>query len=306
MPKLTGMADVTLTGLRVVREVATTNSFTAAAESLGYTQSAISRQVALMEAATGTELFERQARGVRPTAAGALLARHAATILAAVGTAERELAGLRDQLAGRLTVGAFPAAAAALVPRALADLRTRHPGLTVTVEEAATPALLARLRAGRAEVVVIGVGHGLREYDLTGLHQDLLADNDMRVAVPASHRLAGGGRVHVADLRGETWIAGKGARGEPQFGAWPTLQDPRVGYRVRSWSTRLGMVAAGLGVALLPGLAAASVPHGVEVVTVEDPAWLGRAAIAVTHQNRSVGATAVVQALREQAATVAQ
>ncbi|MBE1495826.1 DNA-binding transcriptional LysR family regulator [Amycolatopsis lexingtonensis] len=296
------MAEVTLTGLRVIREVAATGSFTAAAASLGYTQSAISRQIAMMEAAAGTALFERHARGVRPSPAGALLARHATTALAVVDTAEQELAGLRDRLAGRLSIGAFPAAAAVLVPRALAVLRTRHPGLAVTLEEGATPALLSRLRAGRTEVVVIGVGDGLPGYDLGGLQQDVLTEDDLRVAVPAGHRLAHRPRVAVADLRDETWIVGRGGRGEPQFGAWPTLEDPRVGHAVRSWTTRLGMVAAGLGIALLPGVAAASVPAGVVVVSVEDPSWRGRAAVAVTRQGRSAGATAMVDALREQAA----
>ncbi|MEU0796624.1 LysR family transcriptional regulator [Amycolatopsis sp. NPDC005961] len=296
------MAEVTLTGLRVIREVAATGSFTAAAASLGYTQSAISRQVAMMEAAAGTALFERHARGVRPSPAGALLVRHATTALAVVDTAEQELAGLRDRLAGRLSIGAFPAAAAVLVPRALAVLSTRHPGLAVTLEEGATPALLARLRGGRTEVVVIGVGAGLPGYDLAGLQQDVLVEDDLRVAVPAGHRLAHRRRVDVADLRDEKWIAGRGGRGEPQFGAWPTLDEPRIGHAVHSWTTRLGMVAAGLGVALLPGVAAASVPAGVAVVAVEDPAWRGRAAVVVTRHGRSAGATAVVGALREQAA----
>ena len=295
------MAEVTLTGLRVIREVAATGSFTAAAASLGYTQSAISRQVAMMEAAAGTALFERHARGVRPSAAGALLARHATTALGVIDSAEQELAGLRDRLAGRLAIGVFPAAAAVLVPRALAVLRTRHPGLAVTLDEGATPALLARLRGGRTEVVVIGTGEGLPGYDLTGLRQDVLIEDDLRIAVPAGHRLAHRPRVAVAELRDETWIAGRGGRGEPQFGAWPTLAEPRIGHAVRNWTTRLGMVAAGLGIALLPGVAARSVPVGVAVVRVEDPGWRGRAAVVVTRADRSVAAAAVVEVLREQA-----
>src|SRR3954465_2111741 len=102
------MAEVTLTGLRVIREVAATGSFTAAAASLGYTQSALSRQGAMMEAAAGTALFERHARGVRPSPAGALLARHATTALAVLDSAEQELAGLRDRLGGGPGVGALP------------------------------------------------------------------------------------------------------------------------------------------------------------------------------------------------------
>ncbi|GIJ45247.1 LysR family transcriptional regulator [Virgisporangium aliadipatigenens] len=298
------MAEVTLVGLRVVREVADTGSFTAAAEALGYTQSAISRQVAAMEAAAGTALFERFARGVRPTAAGAVLAAHAATVLGAVDTAERDLAGLRDRLAGRLRLGAFPAAGAVLVPRALARLRAAHPGLAVTIEEGATPALLSRLRSARLDVIVIGTGQGLPDYDLGELRQHPLVTDDLRVAVPSTHRLSRKARVTPADLSAETWIVGRGARGEPQFGAWPTLADPRIGHTTRSWTTRLGMVAAGLGVALLPGIAADSVPRGVTAVRVHDPAWHGRTATVLTAQAPSVAARAAVRALRRAAAAL--
>lgn len=297
------MADLTLTGLRVVREVATTGSFTAAAEVLGYTQSAVSRQVALMEAATGAVLFERGARGVSPTPAGLVLVRRAAALLAGVEAAEVELAGLRDRLAGRLVVGSFPTAAAVLVPRALARLHERHPGLVTSLEEGSSPALLRQVRAGRVEVAVIGVGQGLPEHDLSGLTRDLLVEDDLRVAVPQDHRLAGQAQVGVDDLAGEVWVVGRGGRDDPQFGAWPTLADPRIGHAVRNWPTRLGMVAAGLGISLLPGVAADSAPAGVRVLRVVDEHWLGRAAVVVAPADRSRSATAMVGALKAQAAS---
>lgn len=295
------MAEITLTGLRVVRAVMAAGSFTAAAETLGYTQSAISRQVAAMEDAAGAPLFAREARGVRPTPAGAVLARQAAAVLAGVEAAEVELAGLRDQLAGRLVLGAFPTAASVLVPRALAQVLGKHPGLVVDLQEASTPVLLRRLRAGGVEVAVVGVGHGLPDYDLSGLVQDLLLEDDLRVAVPAGHHLAGQERVHADVLGGETWIVGRGGRRDPQFGAWPTLGEPRIGYAVQGWPTRLGMVAAGLGISLLPGLAAPSAPAGVRVLRVIDRQWSGRATVVVTPSRRSRRAEAMVDALQEQA-----
>ncbi|AGZ41553.1 LysR family transcriptional regulator [Actinoplanes friuliensis] len=299
------MADFTLVGLRVIREVAATGSFTAAAESLGYTQSAISRQVGVMEDAAGSPLFDRHARGVVPSPAGAVLVRHATTVLARIEAAEQELAGLRDRLAGRLSIGGFPTAAAVLLPRAIAHLARDHPGLAVALHEGSTPALLSRLRSGRLEVAVIGVGHGLQDYDLTGLRRHRLLDDDLRIAVAANHRLARRRRVTVADLRSETWIIGTGAQGDPQFGAWPTLRDARTGHAVREWPTRLGLVAAGLGITLLPGIAAASVPEGVKVVKVDDPDWGGRSCAAVTAQDPSPAAAAMVRALHDEAAVLA-
>lgn len=267
------MPELTLTGLRVMLEVAQRGSFTAAAEALGYTQSAVSRQIIATEAAVGAPLFERQARGVRPTQSGEALVRHARQVLAHVEAAEQEIAGLRDRIAGRLAVGAYPTAAAALVPRAIARLQRAHPGVTVSLWEAGSPAQLRRLRAGRIEMAVVAIGEGLPDYDFTGLRVEVVrTGRGMGVAVSTDHPLASREQVHVADLAQEAWIVGAGGEGEPQFGAWPTLEDPRVAYEARGWQTRLGLVAAGLGVSVLPGLAADTVPNGVKWLRVEDPA----------------------------------
>src|SRR3954451_16765132 len=139
------MADLNVTGLRVLREVAAQGLVTAAARTLGYTQSAISRQVAALEAAAGTPLFDRGARGVRLTEAGAALLRHATTVLDQVEEARRELDGLSPAASGRLRVGAFPTAAAALVPRALAGFGERWPAIDVSLRDGSSPSHLRRL-----------------------------------------------------------------------------------------------------------------------------------------------------------------
>lgn len=296
------MPELTLTGLRVTLEVAQRGSFTAAAEALGYTQSAVSRQIIATEAAVGAPLFERHARGVRPTASGEALLRHARHMLAHVEAAELEIAGLRDRLAGRLAIGAYPTAAATLVPRAIARLREEHPALTVDLWEAGSPAQLRRLRAGRIELAVMAIGEGLPDYDFTGLRIEVVrTGRGMGVVVHADHPLASRDEVHVDDLAQEAWIVGAGAESEPQFGAWPTLEAPRVAYEARGWQTRLGLVAAGLGVSVLPGLAADTVPQGVKWLRVEDPALvLKRETVMVTTTEASAGARAVLQAMRDE------
>src|ERR1700755_992657 len=109
MARLGGMSELTVSGLRVVREIALSGSFTAAARLLGYSQPAISRQVAAIEAAAGYPLFIRGARGVRVTPAGAMVVQHAGRILASVDTLRQDLAGLGDRLAGRVKLGTYPA-----------------------------------------------------------------------------------------------------------------------------------------------------------------------------------------------------
>ncbi|ANZ40396.1 LysR family transcriptional regulator [Lentzea guizhouensis] len=265
------MSEMTLAGLRVVVEVARRGSFTAAADVLGYTQSAVSRQVGAVETAVGSPLFERWARGVRPTAACEALLRHAA------GPSRLEAAELRRW-----------------------RLKEAHPALTVRLGEAGSPVLLRRLRAGRIEVAVIAVGNGLPDYDLAGLRTESVpGGRGFGVAVANGHLFASQAEVDVRDLAGQVWIVGAGQEGDPQFGAWPTLAAPVIGHEARTWQTRLGLVAAGLGVSVLPGLAADVVPRGVTWVPVNDPGLVERRrTVVVTAEDRSPAADAFVRAVR--------
>jgi DNA-binding transcriptional LysR family regulator len=298
------MAEMTLVGLRVVHEVARQGSFSAAAASLGYTQSAVSRQIGAMESAAGTALFERLARGVRPTAAGAVVARRAARILGEVDGALEEVSGVRDRLAGRLVVAGFPAAAAVLLPRAIALVGQRHPDLQVELQEAASPVQLRRLRAGRIEVALVATVEMVPERDLAGLRSDaVVIPRGPGIGVPVGHRLADQEVVTVDDLADETWIVGTGPAGEPQFGPWPGLERPRIGHAVRNWPTRFGLVAAGMGITRVPGLAADSVPRGVRWLAVRDPGAAARGSLEiVTAESPSAAARAMAGAVRAEAA----
>src|SRR4051812_12874519 len=116
MARLGRMSELTIAGLRVVREIALSGSFTAAARLLGYSQPAISRQVAAMEAAVGYPLFVREPRGVRVSAAGAVVVEHAGRVLAGVNALRQDLESLGDRLAGRGQGGGVPAAAGGVRP----------------------------------------------------------------------------------------------------------------------------------------------------------------------------------------------
>ncbi|GAA1607898.1 LysR family transcriptional regulator [Nonomuraea maheshkhaliensis] len=293
------MAEFTVPALRVVHAVVGTGSFTAAADLLGYTQSAISRQVAAAEAAAGMPLFVRKARGVAATRAGEAVARRAVVVLAELDAMNRDLALLSDTLAEQVRLGAFPTATWSLIPRTVAALAGEHPALAVELHEASSPALLRQVRAGGVDVAVIAVGQGLPEYDLHDLRTERLTDSGMGVvAVPLGHRLAGRSRVTVDDVAGEPWIVGAGLRGDPQFGAWPTLPQPRIAHRIRDWNARLGFVAAGLGITTVARIAVPGLPAGIAIVEVDDPAWSGRTTLTVTRPEPSQGQRVVAAALR--------
>ncbi|WP_134728628.1 LysR family transcriptional regulator [Amycolatopsis nivea] len=298
------MADLTLTGLRVVVEVARAGSFSAAAHRLGYTQSAVSRQIAASERATGTALFERHARGIRPTTAGEVLIRHAGRVLESVSAAGKELAGLRDRLAGRISVGGFPAASAVLLPRAVSRLLRAHPGVEVQLAESATSAQLQSLRRGRLDVAVVVTGDGFPEYDFEGLRRsELRSGIGYGVAVAESHPFAGRSWVEPDELAEQQWIVGAG--GSPEFGTWPGIAGPSIAFAVRTWPTRLGLVAAGLGISLVPGFAADSLPADVRWIPVRDECGgLRRTLWAVTGERPEPAAVAMVRALEEEAGSI--
>jgi len=295
--------ELTLTGLRVVVEVARSGSFSAAAERLGYTQSAVSRQVAASEKATGGALFERQARGVRTTPAGAALVRRAGRVLDEVAAASEELAGMRDRLAGRVVVGAYPTAMAHLVPRGLVRLLAAHPGVQVQLLESSTLAQLTALRRGRIEVAVLATGRGLPAYDLGGLSlTEVRGVAGVGVAVSGVHPFAERAWVSPEELVTQKWVVGASNDGSPEFGAWPGLAEPQIAFSVRSWPARLGLVAAGLGIALVPGSAAATVPRGVVWVPVRAGGdGLGRNTWAATAVPVRPVAAAVVLAFVQEA-----
>ena len=263
------MAELSLTGFGVLREVAALGSFTAAARSLGYTQSAISRQVAALESAAGTTLFDRTARGVRLTDAGEALLLRAGTVLDEVDAARQELAGMAEPATGRLRVGAFPTAVAALVPRAIAEFRRRQPGVRISLREGGTPTQLKRLYSGSVDVAVIGFLPGGQITRDGRISVENLTDDPLLLAVGQEHPLARRRTVDLDSLAGESWVAASTDASDTMIGAWQWADwRPRVDLIAKEWTAKLGLVAAGLGVTLVPGLAAAAVRPDVALVRI--------------------------------------
>ncbi|MER5488232.1 LysR substrate-binding domain-containing protein [Streptomyces sp. NPDC002812] len=248
----------------VFRSVARHGSFTAAAQVLGYTQSAVSRQVQTLEEEWGTPLFDRLPRGVRLTEAGRALLPHAEAVGERLRAARAELDALRALDGGRLRIGAFSTADAALLPRTLAAFRARHPAVRVTRTEGGSARQLALLAAGELDLGVVGTACG---QPLEGCELHHLLDERMYVAVPRGHALAGRRSARLADFAGEEWIAASSRPEETLMaGALARGFQPRMGFLAADWIAKQGFVAAGLGVTLVPELAASSARADIALV----------------------------------------
>src|SRR5436305_9659603 len=198
--------------LRVLCEVARHGSFSAAAQSLGYTQPAISRQIATLEAETGIALVRRKPQGVVLTDAGRLLVARGEPILAALGDLERELGELAGLEGGSLRLASFASAAASIVPVAIACFRKRYPAVELSVVMADPVHSLPRLRAGELDLILshdpagLGAEGASRFGDTSGLDCVHLFDDPMYVAMRSDHPLAGAASLGLGMFAGEAWM----------------------------------------------------------------------------------------------------
>jgi len=257
--------------LRVLRAVAATGSFSAAGRELGCTQPAVSQQMKALESSVGTPLLVRTGREMRLTQAGEALVRHAAGIISGLTAAEEEVAAIAGLRAGRVRLVSFPSGSSSLVPAALAALRAAHPGTRVSLEEAEPPRSVEMLREGECDVALAFryAGGPSGEWDdlvVRGLLTDRLVG-----LVPERHPLAGAESVGIGELAGESWIAGcPRCRRQLVEACEEAGFVPRIDFATDDYPAVVGLVGAGLGVAVLPQLAIDSVrPRGTRVVRVE-------------------------------------
>ena len=236
--------------MRVLREVAARGSFSAAADALAYTQSAVSQQIAALEREAGTTLVERNARGVRLTDAGRALVEHADAILARLSDAEAELEAIAGLRGGRLRLAAFPSAGASIMPEAIARFRERHPAVELTLEPAEPGPALSRLRGGEVDIA-LDITVSFRALAEDGIERLHLLDDPMYVALPKSHPLARKRGLKLEELADENWILGT-------TGSCPDASiflrscqvagfEPRIAFNSDDYFAMQGFVAAGVG-----------------------------------------------------------
>jgi len=235
--------------LRVLREVSVRGSFSAAAEALAYTQSAVSQQIAALEREAGTTLVERNARGVRLTDAGRALVAHADVILARLADAEAELEAIAGMRGGRLRMVSFPTAGATIAPRAIARFRERHPGVEVTLAPREPDEGLDCLKSGECDIALT-VESGFEPIVDRAIERRHLLDDPFYLCLPAGHRIASKARVRLADLAEESWILGTTGRCPDgrilERASQAAGFEARVAFQSDDYTAIQGFVAAGI------------------------------------------------------------
>jgi len=252
--------------MRVLREVAVRGSFSAAAEALSFTQSAVSQQIAALEREAGTTLVQRNARGVRLTEAGEAVVRHAEAIMARLAEAESELEAIAGLRGGRLRMAAFESAGSSLMPLAIAAFRAEHPAVELTMSLSEPEDCVPLLRSGDLDLAIVfesAVNHAD-----DGIQRVHLLEDPMYLVLPRDHPLANKRRVRLADLAGEAWIAG-----QPDCECNRLINracavagyEPRIAFETDDYTAMQGFVAAGVGVSLMAELGLTSVREDIVV-----------------------------------------
>jgi DNA-binding transcriptional LysR family regulator len=254
--------------LRALDAVASYGTVLAASGALHCTPSAVSQQLGKLEQETGTTLLEKDGRRLRLTDAGQVLAHHAAKVIAALDEADAALAAQRGTVSGRLTVAAFATACRGLLPYALHRLAADHPQLVTALREGDPHVSLEALQRGHVDLAVLDDWPEVALHLPAGITATELGLDVADLVVPTGHRLAGVASVRRAQLRDERWIAAP-----PGAICYEWLMRVLPGvepdFLVGEFETQVTLVAAGLGVAMLPRLARPTLPGGVATVAVQ-------------------------------------
>jgi DNA-binding transcriptional LysR family regulator len=256
--------------LKVLREVALRGSFSAAADALSYSQPAVSQQIARLESQAGVKLIERQPRGLRLTPAGEALVRHTEKILAQLAEAQAELTEIATSARGRLRIGSFATAAGTIVSLAVSEFRRLRPGVKVELQVMDPPVSIPALRRGDLDLAISEESGFADDPDLTGLGVERLLDDALYASLPVDHPLATRRAIALQDLKDEEWmlvgLAGTCADSNIVLRACKQAGfEARIAYTSDDYFAIQGLVASGMGVALVPGLALASTREDVAV-----------------------------------------
>jgi DNA-binding transcriptional LysR family regulator len=293
--------------LRIFAAVAEGGSFTAAASALYLSQPAVSQQMAILEREAGVALLERIPRGIRLTQAGELLAERTATLLSEMNGIEDELksfgAGMQE-----VHLGAFPTAGADLVPLAIRTARERFPNLRVVLKPAHAADVVAQLQSSQIQVgLVWDYGFAPQATDPAFERIELLGD-PLYIVLPLDHPSAGDSQVALRDLAEEPWIVR--AHRPPYAQAFEQMCriagfEPRVAFRTDNYQAIQGLVAAGIGLGLVPRLSLVPRRKDIVVLPMVPPAFARRvAALAAPAPNRSSAVNDLLDVLRSTADTL--
>jgi molybdate transport repressor ModE-like protein len=282
--------------LNVLRSVAREGSFSAAARVLGYTQPAVSHHIQRLEAEVGTALLVRAANGARLTEAGRALVEHADTAIAQLAMAEEEVAEIANLRAGRVRVAAFPSACSTLVPTAARALKTAYPKLAFSLTEVEPPEALQMLRAGETDIAVTFDYPEAKFQATETIRLVPLVEDHLVAVLPQTGRNA---PLRIDEMSGETWIAGcERCRSHLLHLAQAAGFAPQIAFASDDPVTVQALVAAGLGVALLPSLALRHARRqDVDIVSLAPVATRQTSALVAAGQRQPPAISAMLDAL---------
>lgn len=254
--------------LRVFRAVVGSGSVQAAADNLGLTSSAVSQHLSALARETGLVLFQRQGRGIAPTPAGLELAAQSEEAMSQWDRLDSVVTDLRDGRSGRLTVGYFASAGAAWMPALVKRLTFEQPDLTVDL---VLTEVANRNIAPDIDVVLDPPDGGGRR----GHRRVPLASDPFVAVVPSGHELADARSVRLADLRGETWVSNDllGSLGHRIVVSACAAAGftPRFAVQAQEHHSAIQFVAAGVGISVMPRLAARALPPEVVRLRISEP-----------------------------------
>lgn len=255
--------------LRVFRSVVASGSVQAAADNLGLTSSAVSQHLAALQRETGLTLFQREGRGITPTEAALVLDQQSDEPMSQWGRLEQVVSDLRDGRSGRLTIGYFASAGAAWMPALVRRLTSDYPDLVL---ELVLNEVEQRGPKPDIDLVIdppdAPVPAGYRRVELL--------EDPFVAVVPRGHALAEAGEIALTDLRGETWVSNDhphaiGHRIVVAACSSAGLR-PRFTVQAQDHYTAIGFVGAGVGISVMPGLAASNLPANVVRLAISPPA----------------------------------
>lgn len=295
------MLDLKL--LQSFREVAVRRSFSAAAEALSFTQPAVSQHVARLEKQLDAPLLVREPRGVKLTPAGEALLRHAEQILGGVRRAEAEVRELSGAERPLVRLGTFQSAAGALVPEAFRLVRAEHPGVDLVAQAIEPTPAVQKVSTGGLDVAMFIESLFLPLPDMPGVELRHVFDDLMLVVLPEGHPLALRPSVPLEELAEEAWLLGDVAGTCPDSNivlraCQEAGFEPRIEFSTEDYHAVQGMVASGMGVALIPSMVTSSIRPDVVVRPIRGQAPMRRIHAAVRASEDNPVVESLVEALR--------
>lgn len=293
--------------LRLLREVEARGTIAAAAQACSLSASAVSQQLSVLQREIGVDLLIRDGRRVLLTQAARVLVAHTERVLAELEQARADVAALSGEVSGVVRLAAFPTAASSLVPSALAATRAAHPDLKVLLEERELTDGINALKAGHVDLLLVYEYNLLPEVADVGIELTPLITESLLAAVPGTLKLPRG-HLRLEALREQPWIAPRSdtsLRVALERACALAGFTPHLDYTSDDYTVILSLVAADLGVSVVPQLALENVSASLQIRTVAEPALSRKVSVAArAGSTRTPSFAVVINSLRDAAATL--